>query len=236
MRLAPGMRALTLLVVVATPVAAMAQDESARTWSIESGQSQVVEVGPHRSYLVLDPDRIQVETLGPGELSVTALEDRGAAVMYVFTVGGPRTLVFYVRAPSAMGAATGAERRWGTGPGVRPQQDFSYTARGMLSGDGSSVLGGTSHGLWLSQAYEDTEIQGSLSIAGRQGMGWNVPHLRLQGRRGDLTLALGDESLTLATGVASMATRGTSFTWSPDQDRTYAGAFLGVARPSSCCA
>ncbi|MBW2258519.1 MAG: hypothetical protein JRI25_28555, partial [Deltaproteobacteria bacterium] len=63
-----------------------------------------------------------------------------------------------------------------------------------------------------------------------------MPSLGLRARRGDLGLALGDGTVTLASAVASLPMRGVSFTWSPDRDHTYAGASIGVARPSSCCA
>ncbi|MBW2258520.1 MAG: hypothetical protein JRI25_28560 [Deltaproteobacteria bacterium] len=135
------------------PITAVAQDESPRTWSLESGESQVVEVGPHRSYVVLDPDRIRVETVAPDTLSVTALDDRGAAVMYVFTERGPRTLVFYVREPPA---STGPTPLRATRPAVRPAADFVYSAYGVLSGDGPRVVRSTSHQLSLTQEHGDT--------------------------------------------------------------------------------
>ncbi|MBW2255141.1 MAG: hypothetical protein JRI25_11145, partial [Deltaproteobacteria bacterium] len=232
----PGTSLVAALLGTMAPFVAGAQDDSTETWSLESGEAQVVEVGPHRNYVVLDPDRIRVETLGPGVLSVTALHTEGPAVMYVFTERGPRTLVFWVRERATVQGIHEPTATWDARPRNQPKANFVYSALGALSGTATGVRASTVHELELAQGFADTELDGHLTVAGQEGVGWHVPYVGLRARRGDLSLALGDEHLTLATGVASLPVRGASLTWSREPARTFAGAVVGAARPTSCCA
>ena len=90
-------RAVAQALVLATgALVAVAQETPVRTWTLESGTSQILEVGAYLSYVVVDPERIDVEDLSPERLLVTALPGRGTAVVHLFTETGSQTLVFVV--------------------------------------------------------------------------------------------------------------------------------------------
>jgi hypothetical protein len=213
---------------------AFAQDADSRT--LERGASEVVQVGPHDRYVVLDPDRIRVDPAGPEEIAVTALGEEGPAVVYVFTDAGPKSYVFWVRPPDETGAATTRAPGRDHHPYARREADFVYRAVGGLSGQNDSVVPHTGHQMSLSQEFDDTALEGNLAISGRQGQGWHVPTLHAGIRHQGLSFSLGDEYVVLAGGVGSFQVRGAAFEWSPDDGRSAIGAVAGPSRPTSCCA
>ncbi|MBW1881051.1 MAG: hypothetical protein JRJ84_22085, partial [Deltaproteobacteria bacterium] len=75
-----------MAVLVARP--ALAQEEHASPWTVESGESRLVEVGPFERFVVLDADRIEVERVGSDTLRVTGLRRTGLGVVYVFGESG----------------------------------------------------------------------------------------------------------------------------------------------------
>jgi hypothetical protein len=179
---------LGVAVLVARP--ALAQEEHASPWTVESGESRLVEVGPFERFVVLDADRIEVERAGSDTLRVTGLRRTGLGVVYVFGESGVESLVFDVTHPRKVGGARDAATAQ-----VRPHEQFHFTT--LVSAGGTpSRVGRLDQRLHYDQEYGDTQISSDIAWSVRSDLSWWIPLIRLEARHRTVSAGVGDTFVT----------------------------------------
>ncbi|MBW2254290.1 MAG: Ig-like domain-containing protein [Deltaproteobacteria bacterium] len=173
-----------MAVLVARP--ALAQEEHASPWTVETGESRLVEVGPFERFVVLDADRIEVERAGSDTLRVTGLLRTGLGVVYVFGESGVESLVFDVTLPRRVQVVHEAT----TAPD-RPHEQVHFTT--LVSAGGTpSRVSRLDQRLHYDQEYGDTQISSDIAWSVRSDLSWWIPLIRLQARHRTVSAGIGD--------------------------------------------
>ncbi|MBW2256006.1 MAG: hypothetical protein JRI25_15595, partial [Deltaproteobacteria bacterium] len=208
----------------------VAQTPQAGSWDLERGESVEVEVGLRERWAVVDPEQVRVEDAAPGRLRVTALQQRGLAVVHVFGEEGTRTLVFHLEPASP----ADVPRRSRKAPEAA-SAGFQYQGEVSTAVGKHGATASTSHAFQLRRDRGDTHLDGSLTIAGATGVPYSVPHLRVGLRHQAVEFVAGDDIVVLGSGGGAFRIRGASARWWGTGDRYYVGGLVGLRRVGACC-